>query len=248
MLIIRSNHPTYRIFPYRPPSTHIDGNPTQWTRFLDTQQGDNGQRQNRDCGIVSVENILIEMGILPPHSNSGSVDQQETAVFQTALDNTLCESFGGTNQTEQVELLAKYGVAAENKLNINFTELATAVSDGRGVILSVDGQKLQQVVQYGKITNPNATGTHAVTVTGVKYGPNNSILGFYLCNSQGKSFTNYAGKTVYDSNEYVPIDFLKQCCNPRGNVDTGCCNAIITVNKIQNPPITRRGRRFNSQI
>lgn len=139
------------------------------------------------CGLVSAENLLRLAGL----------DVTEDDVVRLAAKRHLCTSHrdplsnGGTTAVERNEVLKRFGLET---VDIPATpyEVARYVEQGRGVILSVNADKLYYGVSFNGAL-------HAITVTSVKRSPNGELLGFYICDSNGEPSKYYPWYDIRDA-------------------------------------------------
>ena len=123
------------------------------------------------CGIVSCSNVLTLAG----------VNANEQGALNRAVQLGICNigikpsSNGGTSADDRIQLLSSFGIPSHLEL-ASTDNIAKAVSEGKGVIISVDAGYFWKNPQY-------IGGGHAITVTSVKLDANNNIAGFYICDS-----------------------------------------------------------------
>ena len=180
----------------------VYGYPEKWN--FDVIQGDaglftiNGQNVfvRGDCGIVSCLNILYMSGYFQDPQNitfNNSDDGNERIIVQKVLDNGLCdtdlndpEKNGATNCGQIVDILGLYGISAYYKtIYVSHNEIASSVKDLKGVIVSVNAQRLNsldKIEDVGFSTQHGIT-NHFICVTGVAYDKSGNIVGFYIANS-----------------------------------------------------------------
>lgn len=156
--------------------TNGDGNmtfnsPVETGATLDSTQG-KVEGFDGTCGLVSCVNVLRMAGI--------NVTEHEIVDF--ASNNGLCrcnssreEENGGTAVRDRQAILYGFGVNSELR-TASVDNIASAVSEGRGVIASFDAGKLWDDPDY-------YGGFHAVTITSVTKDRNGKILGFHVCDS-----------------------------------------------------------------
>lgn len=144
--------------------------PLETGEKLDADQGDVPGYEGT-CGLVSCVNVLRLAGL--------DIKEQEMVLY--ALDKGLCRvasdygNGGGTNPESRQTLLKEYGVESTLE-RPTIDNIKNFVSEGRGVIISVDAGKLwgqSSAIGYG----------HAVTVTSVVLDTKGNSLGFYICDS-----------------------------------------------------------------
>lgn len=161
--------------------TTIFDSPVETGAILDANQGKVAGFEGT-CGLVSCVNILRLAG----------VNITEEQIVNYASDNSLCDKGnpcagdnGGTSFINRQAILAHFGVHSEIVAS-DITNIASAISKGKGVIASFDAGRLWDDPDY-------YGGGHAVTITSVKKDSSGSILGFYLCDSGtgGKDCSKY---------------------------------------------------------
>ena len=149
--------------------------PDKLAQKLDTQQGKAGPRGT--CGLCSVENVAITAG----------KNTSEASVVALAQKNGLCSKSGGTSPENRQALLAQLGIQSHLE-EPSIANIAGAVASGRGVILSVDANKL-----YGRPGLMPAL--HAVTVTSVTADGKGNIVGVTICDSNARVRGETGAKT-----------------------------------------------------
>lgn len=142
---------------------------------LDIQQGKAGP--SGTCGLCSVENVAIMAGLTA----------SEASIVSLAASKNLCSRSGGTTPESRQALLKELGI--DSTLETQSVDgIAAAVMSGRGVILSVDANKL-----YGRWSLFRAL--HAVTVTSVTTDHNGDITGITICDSNAFYLRETGAKT-----------------------------------------------------
>ncbi len=149
--------------------------------LLNHRQGDNPEHFQGDCGLVSVEDVLRQFRA---HVTEADVVTHAIQRGECQADPAADQS-GGTQPSQDAQILADYGVPAQVKSGQTMEQLAVLVEQGRGVIIGVNCGVLWQIpadVGDGSVN-------HAVTVTGVALDPHgDGIQGFYINDSgNGKS-------------------------------------------------------------
>lgn len=170
--------------------TRIYNTPVATGQTLDFQQGKTvlPVEFRGTCGLVSCVNIL---------RLAGRTETTEEEVVSFALHYRLCaasldpDSNGGTNFVQRRSILQCFGLESELKMP-SIEGIAQYVSEGRGVIVSVDAGMLWQNPRF-------LNGLHAIVVTSVKTDPEGKPLGFYICDS---------GSGNDDSARYCDAEFL----------------------------------------
>lgn len=168
------------------------------------QQGDNDLGLQGDCGLVSIQDVLNQLGI--PASESDVVDHAaQNGECQITDDPT---QSGGTTVDGQVQILNDFGVPARATQIGSLEELAQNVEDGRPTIIEANAGVLWNDATY----YDNGGANHAVTVTGVSRDPvTGEIQGFYV---------NDSGNGI--AGEYIDANGMTQ-----GWLDTGG-QAVVT--------------------
>lgn len=142
------------------------------------------------CGLCSCENVLRLAG----------VEVTEADVVKYASENKLCVyrrfgmagTNGGTSAGDRQEILRHFGLES-TQMPSSIENIALAVSEGRGVIVSVHASRLWYSV-------PFVGDFHAVTVTSVKKDAVGNILGFYIADSgiHGKDGDGYYSREKFE--------------------------------------------------
>ncbi len=174
-----------------PDGSKIFNSPVETGVTLDAKQGkytDEGGRYKGTCGLCSCENVLRLSGVI--------ITEEE--VVKYASTNDLCTAIGSTydkgatNARERQQILSHFGI--ESQCISQFSDgkpdlelISDYVTEGRGVIVSVNANKLYGVISL-------RTQLHAVTVTSVKKDMQGNIVGFYLCDSNDSPSAYYSAK------------------------------------------------------
>jgi hypothetical protein len=145
-------------------------------------QGDNPEHDCGDCGIVSCADVLNQFGI---QLTEADVVEHAARCRELHVVTGHPDESGWTRPSEQVAILADYGVAAHSAGDHSAEQLADAVQSGHGVIAAVNAGVLwsdPRVLGHGQAN-------HVVTITGVARDPYDGALqGFYINDSgNGKS-------------------------------------------------------------
>lgn len=198
------------------------GQSNSWASYLDYAQGDNSKGYLLCCGLVSCENVLIEMGKLSKKSSYSpawsKVDSLESQIVNYAAANGLCSTGSTPNNNGltygiwQQKILAHFGVIADD-VYVTADDIANAVKNNKCVIAEVDAYTL-----WG--TGRSELANHAITVTGVVYDFNNpnEVDGFYICDS-GRWLKS-------DANRYISYDLFEDIFELNSNDTIG--EAVIT--------------------
>lgn len=164
--------------------------PVETGKTLDSEQGKTVLPVEflGTCGLVSCVNIL---------RLAGRTETTEEEVVSFALQFSLChaslepESNGGTNFVQRQSILQCFGLESD-LVPPSIEAIAKYVSEGRGVIISVDAGMLWQNPRF-------LNGLHAIVVTSVKLDAEGRLMGFYICDS---------GSGNDDSARYCDAEFL----------------------------------------
>lgn len=205
---LRNLEQTQQEWCMEPDNAKIYNTPIETGSTLDSAQGKVSVRVNSHttqpfwgtCGLVSCVNVL---------RMAGRTETTEKEVLQVALQHKLCRVHpdpgccGGTTSKDRKDVLAHFGLDSWT-LAPSVEAIALFVSQGRGVIITVDPGELWQEPEY-------LNSYHAITVTSVKTDLEGNILGFYICDSGRRMAT--------DSARYCEADFLEAAlCPVRMNV------------------------------
>lgn len=130
------------------------------------------------CGLVSCVNVLRLAGYPATESEVVGYASSTSAGLgrgKLCTTNSFPEDNGGTSAKTRQQILQHFGIKSELK-EASVNNIADAVSDGRGVIISV---------YAGMLYNgwSNHRDLHAITVTSVKKDRYGNVLGFYICDS-----------------------------------------------------------------
>lgn len=130
------------------------------------------------CGLVSCVNILRLAGYPATESEVVGYASTTSAGFgrgKLCTTNSFPEENGGTSAKTRQQILQHFGIKSELR-EASVENIAGAVSDGRGVIISV---------YAGMLYNgwSDHRDLHAITVTSVKKDRYGNVLGFYVCDS-----------------------------------------------------------------
>lgn len=130
------------------------------------------------CGLVSCVNILRLAGYPATESEVVGYASTTSAGFgrgKLCTTNSFPEENGGTSAKTRQQILQHFGIKSDLR-EASVDNIAGAVSDGRGVIISV---------YAGMLYNgwSDHRDLHAITVTSVKKDRYGNVLGFYVCDS-----------------------------------------------------------------
>jgi hypothetical protein len=168
---------------------------------LDYMQGDAVPDFLGTCALTSIANLLTQAGT---PTTEGQVVQRALENGWTVSDLSLPNYvLGGSNFTEQQQLLDSYGTRNDLLPGYNEDAVANLLRSGRGVILAVNAGALWNDASYG---SADGSVNHVVTVTGVAVGEvSGEIAGFYIADSgRGK---------VSDMTRFVGIDEFRLAAN-----------------------------------
>jgi hypothetical protein len=145
-------------------------------------QGDNPEHFGSDCGLVSVQDVLLQFGA---HVNEGDVVTHALERGECYVSPAAADQSGGTLPSQDARILTEYGVPSRIESGQTLAQLAAQVEHGHGVIIGVNCGVLWQVPESVGDGSVN----HAVTATGVALDPETGdIQGFYVNDSgNGKS-------------------------------------------------------------
>lgn len=130
------------------------------------------------CGLVSCVNVLRLAGYHATESEIVSYASSTSAGFgrgKLCKTNSFPEDNGGTTAKTRQKILQHFGVKSE-LIEASVDNISNAVSEGRGVIISV----YAGVLYNGWSDHRDL---HAITVTSVKKDRYGNVLGFYVCDS-----------------------------------------------------------------
>ncbi len=135
------------------------------------------------CGIVSCVNVFRMAGI---NMTEEQFVRYASSARGTGGQRRLCctgstyAHNGGTSYRDRQELMNAFGLDSFVE-KCSCERIAAQVESGRGVIISVDADKL-----YGKQGRHFKRCLHAVTVTSTRRSADGRLLGFFLCDSNGR--------------------------------------------------------------
>ncbi len=165
------------------------------------------------CGLVCCENILRMAGVIITEAeivNYAKSYSQGNRPLCTI--NSTPEKNGGTYVQDRQEILKHYGIDSKIEYTTDLEKIANYVTEGRGVILSVDSCMLW----YETVSA--APDKHAITITSVERDAiSNEITAFYICDS---------GSRNDDSSRRVNADILYEAMKPTGG-ELNVTNTII---------------------
>lgn len=155
------------------------------------------------CGLVSCENILRMAGLGITEAEVVNYAKTHKYGFRHLCTvNSNPENNGGTYPQDRKEILRHYGIDSIIEYSTDLEKIANYVSEGRGVIASVDACMLW----YESISAVPAR--HAITITSVERDAlSNEITAFYICDS---------GSRNDDSARRVRADLLYEALKPTG--------------------------------
>lgn len=196
----------------------VAGNPFEVAEKLDWSQGDNSYDALGCCGLVSCSNVLTICGL----------DTTEESVVAYAVENNICryspflppESRGGTLDPDIIAVLAGHGVEASafsaRDIRGSVEGIASAVEDGHGVTIGVNGGYLWDDANYIGTGAAN----HQVTVTGSVRDVNGQVVGLVICDS-GRGLQS-------DSCRILSLEKLAECYSTVPDA-----SAVITDNPVR---------------
>ncbi len=130
------------------------------------------------CGLVSCVNVLRLAGYPATEKEVVEYASKTPKGFMQGTLCTICsapEENGGTSAKSRQQILEHFGLKSELR-EASVENIADAVSEGRGVILSV----FAGMLYYGR---SDFHDSHAITITSVKKDKYGNVLGFYVCDS-----------------------------------------------------------------
>jgi hypothetical protein len=190
---------------------YITGEPLKWKETLDHSQGHNEYNFKGTCGLCSCVNVLRESGL--------SVTENDIVSY--AVEHHLCNvtsdvyTSGGTSAEDISKILKDHGVPAHADYNASTGDIANAIDEGKGVIVTVNAGLLWNDVHSFETGASN----HAITVTGVCHDTNGNVKGFYICDSGRRESS--------DGARFISSDDFKEAYDCRGTC------AVITDNQIK---------------
>ena len=91
---------------------------------------------------------------------------------------------GGMTVDQTIEYFDQIEISSEKKLNYNVNDLANDVKEGKGIILSVCSEILWGASREElSDTNTEIIANHAISVIGVVFSEDNTLKGFYICDT-----------------------------------------------------------------
>ena len=215
----------------------VYGDPLDWSSELNYNQGQNTQDYDNDCGIVSVQNLLIQNGMY--------LTEQE--VLDIAIANNRCGADGVTTNLDQRNLLQDFGYSANTIVGSQIaavagttpgadaTYIANLVKNKQGVIIGLDADVLHEATA-GSVTADYSN--HAVAVTGAAYNATTGVLeGFYICDS-GRGL-------VADGKRFIDLNLFNRAF-------TQCIDEDIvyttTLDKLQKDNLNASGNTLDNVI
>jgi peptidase C39-like protein len=165
------------------------GDVPDYARF-NHRQGDNPERFQDDCGLMSVQDVLRQFGV---RVNEGDVVTHALQHGECHVDPAAADQSGGTRPSQDAQILTDYGVPSHVRSGQTMAQLATQIEQGHGVIIGVNCGVLWQIPENVGDGGVN----HAVTVTGVALDPQSgSIQGFYINDSGNGKSAEFVGTVI----------------------------------------------------
>ncbi len=166
--------------------------PSEVGEYLYIEQGTADANYLGTCGLCSVANIFRLAGV--------NLSEKDVLSYASMRSVGLCsmgsknpEDNGATSPRTRKAILEHFGIKSsivpvsfdgyEPSMG-NANTIAKYVSEGKGVILSVDAVTLYDL----NLPDP---GYHAIVVTSVKKDKNGKPVGFYVCDSNGDKAKYY---------------------------------------------------------
>ena len=173
-----------------------------------SQGGEGVEGFEGTCGLVSCENVLLMAGVNVTEADIVNYARQTSAgllgLRRLCTVNSSPESNGGTYLRDRQQILRHFGIESTIE-NATIDGIARRVSEGRGVIISVEANAFWE--RYS-----NSQAYHAVTVTSVRVDSQTGcVMGFYVCDS---------GTNGNDSARYVERSVMENALQPYMNVTT----------------------------
>lgn len=158
------------------------------------------------CGLVSIENILRLAGV--------KITEADVVKFASTHKSSiryLCtvgkspDENGGTYASDRQAILKHYGIDSRVEYTSDVSKIAKYISEGRGVIASVDAN----VLWYGRARSTPEY--HAITVTSVERDSyTKEITAFYICDS---------GSGNGDNARKIPVDVFSDAIERTGELN-----------------------------
>ena len=151
------------------------------------------------CGIVACVNVFRLLGI--KMTEEALVNYASKA---KSNGHPLCETGrldcnnGGTTPETRKEILSAFGIESTCE-ECTVESIARRVEEGRGVIISVDCDKLYSRAKYSSDKLSGSTNFHAVLVTSTVRNADGSLRGFYVCDSNDYPSEFYYMSEIKDS-------------------------------------------------
>ena len=202
------------------PYTKVFNSPKETGSFLNCNQGvpvsmggEGVEGFRGTCGLVSCENILRMAGV--------KITEEEIVTYARqsgyCTQNNTPEKNGGTYHLDRQAILSHYGIESKIENSTDMERIAKYVTEGRGVIISVDAYTLW----YGDTSTFKATSVparHAITVTSVERDSVTDVItAFYVCDS---------GSGNFDNARKVPVDVFAAAVQATGGL-MNITNSII---------------------
>ena len=153
--------------------------PLETGRGFNYEQGNAVPGFDGTCGLVSVQNVLTMANINKTEKEIVNFARSTNSIHPDAYGKTqkICGPTGGTCPKRRQELLAHNGVSSTLETQ-SIDNLAAAIEQGKGVIISVDADVL-----WKTRSPPPPPAPHAVVVTSVTRDPQGKIIGFNITDS-----------------------------------------------------------------
>lgn len=185
--------------------------PNEMAQYLYASQGSAYSNFQGTCGLCSCANILRLAGVnatekeiidyaANTHIGNGVFSRAFTGFQRLCTVNGSPDSNGGTNAYSRQTILEHFGISSgifnvkmdgDSVSDETINEIANFVSDGRGVIISVDAN----VLYNSNFPRGYSPAYHAVTVTSVTRNKYGDVSGFYIADSN-------VGTTFYPINHF----------------------------------------------
>jgi hypothetical protein len=183
--------------------SEIFNTPIETGRLLDSCQGKVDGFKGT-CGLVSCVNVLRLAGVdiseadivLYASTHKSSV----TKDYLCTVNKKSAEKNGGTYYSDRQEILKHFGIHSIVQ-DATVDNIAEAVIEGKGVIVSVDAGRLYEDKRLKRYS-------HAITVTSVSK-LNGLIEGFFVCDS---------GRNGIDGSKYYKVEEIMRAVKGKINV------------------------------
>ncbi len=165
------------------------GEVTEYAGFSH-HQGDNPEHFQNDCGLASVQDVLLQFGA---RVTEGEVVTHALEHGECQVDPAAPGRSGATRPSQDARILGDYGLPSSVRSGQTIRQLARSVEQGHGIIIGVNSGVLWQIPALVG----NGGVNHAVAVTGVALDPQDgSIQGFYVNDSGNGKAAEFVGTVI----------------------------------------------------